>query len=327
MPTARINTLNELIHLVGDDAVTVVDPRDGWPSLVQVKLSTTVCLVSLHVGPIKFSYRERDDVERRFQNPGQDHPVMILPNSIPLLIGIWDETPKPVLVSMGDVVNRVGKNTRQSLFIPLTLLEDAATRGWADHESTSYERLTAFHPRLFPAHLEMISSGTQIPIDRIISALDASGINEEEQLPPAERGRRATTTLIRDARFKRNVVDAYDGLCAMCGLNLGLVEGAHIYPASAPQSPDEVWNGIALCSNHHGAFDKQLIHVNAQSRIISMHPGLMAMATNKEACRRFIDTTYVGLARPKVTTSDPRSDMFEKRYKHYGFSYAWAHAA
>lgn len=49
----------------------------------------------------------------------------------------------------------------------------------------------------------------------------------------AARLRRAVSALIRDTRFSGSVLDAYMRRCAMCGLGLNLVQGAHIYPASA----------------------------------------------------------------------------------------------
>jgi HNH endonuclease len=283
--------------------------------------------VSLHAGPIKLSKRGRDDVERRFQNPGQSHPVRVLPNTIPLLVGLWEDGPRPVFVAMGDVVSRVGKDTRQSLFIPLWLLNQAAVVGWSTHDSTSYERLTAFHPKLLPAYVEMMASRTDVAPELILSALDASGINDPTPIAPDERARRATMALVRDQGFRRRVINAYGGLCAMCGLNLGLVEGAHIYPASAPGAPDEVWNGIALCSNHHGAFDRQMIYIDPLSRSVVMHPDLARMADKRPVCRQFIETTFSTLSAPADPAAHPRTDLLVKRYEYYEAGYSWVKPA
>ncbi len=323
----RLDIIQRLVALVGPETIRIEDPRDGWPSLVHIALSASSAPVSLHAGPIKLSQRGRDDVERRFQNPGQNHPVRVLPGTIPLLIGLWEDGHRPVLVAMGDVASRIGKDTRQSLFIPLWLLQQAASAGWSTHDSTSYERLTAFHPKLLPAYMEMVLSGTDVPPDLILNALDASGINDPAPTAPEERARRATMALVRDQGFRRKVIDAYGGLCAMCGLNLGLVEGAHIYPASAPGSPDEVWNGLALCSNHHGAFDKQLIYVDPGSRSLTIHPNLVQMASAKPACQRFIETTFTALSLPRNPNAHPKADMFAERYRYYEAGYAWVSAA
>ncbi|NEV64307.1 HNH endonuclease signature motif containing protein [Thiorhodococcus minor] len=60
----------------------------------------------------------------------------------------------------------------------------------------------------------------------------------------------------------------------MCGLGSGLIEGAHIYPVEASDSKDELWNGIALCRNHHRAFDLHRIAVHTDTWQLEIHPDL-----------------------------------------------------
>lgn len=75
---------------------------------------------------------------------------------------------------------------------------------------------------------------------------------------------------VRDRTFRQNVVEAYDGTCAVCGQRLldatsgeyFEVEAAHIYPVSGIDpadttegGPDTIKNGVALCRTHHWAFD------------------------------------------------------------------------
>lgn len=65
----------------------------------------------------------------------------------------------------------------------------------------------------------------------------------------------------------------------MCGLDEGLVEGAHIYPVEAPGSADELWNGLAaLCANHHRAFDLHRVCVVPGNLRVSFHPDLLRAA-------------------------------------------------
>ncbi|MCX7309927.1 MAG: HNH endonuclease, partial [Afipia sp.] len=54
-------------------------------------------------------------------------------------------------------------------------------------------------------------------------------------------------------------LSAYRNRCAMCGMQLRLLDGAHILPVAEPDSTDETSNGIALCALHHRAFDKSLV--------------------------------------------------------------------
>ena len=74
----------------------------------------------------------------------------------------------------------------------------------------------------------------------------------------------------RSSRFRTQVVQAYDGACAVCGQRIQdvetgkyfEVEAAHIYPVSGVEAddtleggPDTIRNGLALCRTHHWVFD------------------------------------------------------------------------
>jgi putative restriction endonuclease len=71
----------------------------------------------------------------------------------------------------------------------------------------------------------------------------------------------------REQDFRRRVLGAYQHQCAMCGVQLELIDAAHIIPVAAPTSTDETINGIALCKLHHAAFDRNLISFNENYKI------------------------------------------------------------
>ena len=52
----------------------------------------------------------------------------------------------------------------------------------------------------------------------------------------------------------------------MCGIQLRLLDAAHILPAAHPDSTDGTDNGVALCALHHRAFDRTLVTFDAQFR-------------------------------------------------------------
>ncbi len=72
----------------------------------------------------------------------------------------------------------------------------------------------------------------------------------------------------RDATFRPAVMRAYAYRCAVCGCALRLVDAAHIVPVFHPKSTDDVTNGLALCRQHHGAYDNGLLGVRSDFRII-----------------------------------------------------------
>lgn len=81
---------------------------------------------------------------------------------------------------------------------------------------------------------------------------------------------------IRDANFRRHVCDAYDNRCAVTGLRIingggkAEVQAAHIWPV-AEGGPDVVQNGIALCGTAHWLFDRHLISLTDDYRLLISH--------------------------------------------------------
>ena len=67
----------------------------------------------------------------------------------------------------------------------------------------------------------------------------------------------------RDIRFRLQIVPLYGYSCLLCGVKVllpsgvALVEAAHIHQFSKSRN-DDVSNGMALCRNHHWAFDQGL---------------------------------------------------------------------
>jgi putative restriction endonuclease len=82
-----------------------------------------------------------------------------------------------------------------------------------------------------------------------------------------------TSRAFRDACFARQVKRAYRGVCAMSGLALRNgggrpeVEAAHIVPVEA-SGPDTVRNGLALSGTIHWMFDKGLLSVDDDHRVL-----------------------------------------------------------
>lgn len=78
--------------------------------------------------------------------------------------------------------------------------------------------------------------------------------------------------LCRDSRFRRQVCSAYESTCAVTGLKIPHgttfeVQAAHILPV-AEGGPDVVQNGIALSSTIHWLFDRHLIAISPDYRLL-----------------------------------------------------------
>jgi putative restriction endonuclease len=77
----------------------------------------------------------------------------------------------------------------------------------------------------------------------------------------------------RNPDFRLAVLDAYNHQCAICGYQLRYrntligVEAAHIQWHNS-LGPDEVVNGVALCSIHHKLLDYGAIGFNDQLQVL-----------------------------------------------------------
>jgi putative restriction endonuclease len=83
----------------------------------------------------------------------------------------------------------------------------------------------------------------------------------------------------RDKAFQRHVREAYDKTCAVTGLRLingggrPEVQAAHIQPVAA-HGPDSIRNGLALTGTVHWLFDRGLLSVDDDYRILLAQKGM-----------------------------------------------------
>lgn len=97
-------------------------------------------------------------------------------------------------------------------------------------------------------------------------------------LPDLERRseRLLTSRVIRDASFRNAVLGAYDATCAITGLRIingggrAEAQAAHIVPVELG-GPDIVQNGIALSATAHWLFDRHLVSVGEDWRLLVSH--------------------------------------------------------
>lgn len=99
---------------------------------------------------------------------------------------------------------------------------------------------------------------------------------QEEHAPfegPIDREIMLVNRKVRDRQFRKTVLDAYDGRCALTGMRLinggGRLEtqAAHIMSVEAG-GPDRVNNGLALSGTAHWMFDRGLIGVSDTGNIL-----------------------------------------------------------
>ncbi|MFE3644583.1 phosphorothioated DNA-binding restriction endonuclease [Streptomyces sp. NPDC059169] len=93
------------------------------------------------------------------------------------------------------------------------------------------------------------------------------------ELEPTESGQLSAVRRQRDPRMRELVLTAYEYQCAFCGYDgrIGAVpvglEAAHVR-WWAFGGPDDVDNGLCLCSLHHKLFDKGVLGIGDGHRIL-----------------------------------------------------------
>lgn len=113
-----------------------------------------------------------------------------------------------------------------------------------------------------------------------------------------ERVQYLSSRILRDRVFRRIVLRAYDERCAISGLKLingggrAEVAAAHIRPVEK-NGPDIVNNGLALCGTAHWMFDRGLISLDDELRIL-----VSRSVNDPDGVRAFINKD--GYARPPL---------------------------
>ncbi len=81
-------------------------------------------------------------------------------------------------------------------------------------------------------------------------------------------GEATVRTRLHQAYFRRDVLAVYRGRCSVCELQTRpLLQGAHIVPDAAAEGVAAVQNGLALCSLHHTAYDRDILRISPDYEI------------------------------------------------------------
>jgi putative restriction endonuclease len=223
----------------------------------------------------------RPDDEYRIQKIG-DAPLELGEDRLTFLMG-WYE-PQAVFVAWDPAAHKDASHSA-SIHIRAQYIEMASSLGMAiQHRDTPDEDVVVVAYDTLPAYLErasVIHSRQFAPSFSTYPELDTVRIEKGEQPPaaavptprdsePQER-QRIVTELGRWSRrtmFRYQVRRAYGYRCAICGIDCGLIESAHIIGVPNPESTDDPSNGLALCPLHHEAYDAGIIGVDENYVII-----------------------------------------------------------
>lgn len=104
-----------------------------------------------------------------------------------------------------------------------------------------------------------------VMVDRDVASLSGPASGAGASLDRAIERRYATRQVLvrlHQDSFRARVLHAYRERCSVCRLrHPELLEAAHILEDRHPQGRPDVSNGLALCSLHHSAFDRNVLGV------------------------------------------------------------------
>lgn len=273
------------------------------------------------------------------KRPTHEYRIQITPTSLDhfdpepggktLILGWWEE--EEVFAAF-DYSKHAGPLGRSPSFqIGREALEKAQADGLAPYPKGNKEIALAIRPdflaeyikNLEPLHelgeseqtIEVLSEVAENSTDVNEAAIEA--LNE-----PRKIAIRAVQIRVRAVTFPKRVLNAYNHACALCQLQLELVEAAHIIPITHPNSIDETHNGLALCTLHHRAYDNSLVTIDESYHILINEAELSRLqAAGRSGGRKmFIDGLKSPIRLPAQIKDRPQVQLIQIANKLRGWT-------
>jgi putative restriction endonuclease len=228
----------------------------------------------------------RAGYEFRVQMTGVAPPLANEPGAHTLLLGL--SPAEGVMTAWDPTYRRAFAEGSSSLQTRRDAIDTALATGWGFHRRENGEVAVSFLDEYVGTYVEAQAALHVMRSDAfpfveseagaVMQADDRQRVPLREPLPSAQAGEthdedepgrvvRLVRQVVRDQSFSRRVLSAYAATCCGCGTQLGLVEGAHIVPV-AVRPIFSTRNGLALCANHHVAYDTGLFAVMPDFRIV-----------------------------------------------------------
>ena len=224
--------------------------------------------VTIFVGNVHFAMRADPD-EYRIQCPGNMpatlHDLRRKGDRV-LVLGFSADAHA---FSAWDPDRFMMRNSRRrfSIYTRLSCMREANAEGFSTYIDTNRQNVVLFRPDLLGLYVENSTVLHQANDEKLRQIFEVESVTPPGQplLQPIKGERQRTrgtrNAYPRNPRFRRDVLRAYSHRCAICEMQLDLVDAAHIIPHSHPEGYDTISNGLALCALHHRSFDAGLLYV------------------------------------------------------------------
>jgi len=295
------------------------------PFLLEAYSSEAAETLRVYIWNITHGGATRAEDEYRIQITGVDK-IDVTPSFKSLLIG-WDNQHR---VFAGFNVSRYTTfGASPSLQIKEGVLSEAEKQGFSmqakeyDEEGEVSEVVVVFKPEFFMVYATNLDNYHKSHLTlndvKLMKQAVSKPLDEEElDIRASERKRviRQHNDAIRDRKFSIAVLQVYDHKCAICGLQLHLIEAARIVAVKDGGS-DEVQNGLALCPNHHKAFDLGLFLIDANYKTFLVSDKIKAVKRGGRisGLDNFMEGLRIGemIFLPDDVRFSPNRDFIDKR--------------
>jgi len=172
------------------------------------------------------------------------------------------------------LTERINQRQTISAYSRFTIQKNAAKNGISIYKDNKDQVIISIQPKYIGLYLENYDLMHQSDEDTLLELIKKSDSVEETESEEStsveiERKKFSVThaRFRRDMNFKKLVTETYSHRCAVCGMQLEVVEAAHIIPHSHDKGTDDPKNGICLCALHHKAYDNGLIYFDGEYNI------------------------------------------------------------
>ena len=170
-------------------------------------------------------------------------------------------------------LERSRRTQRFSMYTRLSGLMRASREGFARYIDTGGQNALQFRSEylgLYIENAEIIHEATNQALQKIVDVYGSTqlGTTPKRRVVVAKRKVEMThVQYVRNPQFRQEVLSAYGNRCAMCRVQLELIEAAHLVPHAHPKGLDVVGNGVALCALHHKSLDSGLLYIDSDYSI------------------------------------------------------------
>jgi len=208
---------------------------------------------------------------------------------------------------------RINKNQTISVYSRFSVQKKAKEQGIAIYKDNNGQKIISFRPEYLGLYLENFPEMHQSSEESLLNLIQQSDKLEETK----ERGKDIVIDdekfiltkqrQIRDPRFRKKIYLAYRNRCAFSGIQLDLIEAAHIIPHAHKLSTDEIINGICLSPLHHKAYDAGLIYINEEYNIKINNDKVQYLEKigKDGGLKKFSDLQYATMLLPKINSHKP----------------------